>query len=156
MKKIVLRFWGINLLISILLFVIYRIVISQTKTVDGDFLQTVLQFLDILLNLAYSVVYLIAMIFSSCAIFLNLIDKIRTNFYLSILTFLAIPLFCVTFIVGNVLINNLLHDISIFRNLMIFSIIYLFLNSLEFILFRKKIKKVHLQKSDNVFTIRDK
>jgi len=146
MKKIVFRFWTINLLISVVLFVVYRIVISQTGTIDGGFFKTILQMLDILLNLAYSIMYLIAMFFCSGIILLNLVDKIRNNFYLSLLTFLGIPLFCVIFIISTVLINDLLHSIDLFRNLVIFSIVYLLATTLEFLIFRKKVKNIQLNR----------
>ncbi|PDS22366.1 hypothetical protein B0A77_13620 [Flavobacterium branchiophilum] len=132
MKRIIFRFWLINIFISIALFVTYRIVIAETNHVDGNFLEWVLQILDIILNLAYSFIYLIAMAFCSFALFLNLIEKIRSNFYLSLLTFLGIPSFCVIVI---------LIDIQL-KNLILFSIIYLFLMTIEFILFRKRINKL--------------
>lgn len=144
MKRIIFKFWLINILISIALFVTYRIVIAETNQVDGNFIEWILQILDILLNLAYSFIYLIAMAFCSFAIFLNLIDKIRNNFYLSLLTFLGIPLFCVIFIIINILTDRLLYNntVTIFRNLVIFSIIYLFFTTLEFLLFRKRVNKL--------------
>lgn len=144
MKKNILRFWIINILISISLFIFYRIVISETNHADGNFLEWILQILDIILNLAYSSIYLIAMALSSSAIFLNQIDKIRNNFYLSFFTFLGIPLICVIFIIVIVLTDGLLlnNNVTIFRNLLIFSVIYLFLTALQFLVFRKRINKV--------------
>lgn len=141
MKRIIFKFWLINILISIALFVTYRIVIAETDHPDENFLKWVLQILDILLNLAYSVVYLIVMAFCSFAIFLNLIDKIRNNLYLSILTFLGIPLFCVAFIIIAILVNSLLYQVTAFRNLLIFSTIYLFFATFEFLVFRKRMRK---------------
>ncbi|MFW0715127.1 hypothetical protein [Pedobacter sp. N23S346] len=144
MKKIIFKFWLINILISIALFVTYRIVIAETNHADGNFLEWVLQILDIILNLAYSFVYLIAMAFCSFALFLNLIDKIRNNLYLSLLTFLGIPLFCVIFIIITILTDRLLYNstVTVFRNILIFSIIYLFFTTLEFLIFRKRINKL--------------
>jgi len=143
MKRIIFKFWLINILISIALFITYRIVIAETNHADENFLKWVLQILDILLNLASSLIYLIAMAFCSFAIFLNLIDKIRNNFYMSLSTFLGIPLLCVIFIIITILTDNLLYNntITVFRNLLIFSIVYLFFTTIEFLLFRKKINK---------------
>ncbi|TCO22602.1 hypothetical protein EV200_106245 [Pedobacter psychrotolerans] len=128
---------------SIALFVTFRIVIAETNHADGNFLESVLQILDILLNLAYSFIYLIAMAFCSFALFLNLINKIRNNLYLSLLTFLGIPLFCVIFIIITILTDSLLYNntVTIFRNILIFSIIYLFFTTLEFLIFRRRINK---------------
>lgn len=141
MKKIVFDFWLINILVSIALFVIFRIVISETVHSDGGFLKTVLQILDILLNLAYSFAYLLAVASCSFAIFLNLIDKIRNNIYLSLATFIAIPLIYIVFITTIILKDNLLHTVTIFRNLLIFATLYTLISTVEFIRFRKRIMK---------------
>ena len=148
MKIIVFRFWLLNILISIALFVAYRIEIAQTDRADGNFLESVVQILDVFLNVIYSSVYLIAIVFCSLTLFLNLINRIRNNFYLSLLTFIAIPLVCIIFITFTILTNNFLQysDVTVFRNLLTFSIIYLFLTTLEFLLFRKSINK--LQSND--------
>lgn len=53
MKKIVVQVCLVNLLISILLFVAYRIVISQTEPVDGSSFQKWNQVLLIVLNLGF-------------------------------------------------------------------------------------------------------
>ncbi len=147
MKRIIFKFWLINILMSIALFVTYRIVIEKTNHADENFLEWVLQILDILLNLAYSMIYLIAMVFCSFTLLLNLIDKIRNNLYLSLLTFLGVPIFCVIFIIITILTDNLLYNntVTVFRNLLIFSIIYLFLTTLEFLIFRKRIKKFRIE-----------
>jgi len=146
MKRIIFKFWLTNILISIALFVIYRIVIAETNHNDGNFFEMVLQILDISLNLVYSFVYLIGMVICSCALFLNLIDKIRNNIYLSLLTFVGIPLFCAIFITINMLSDSILYNetVTLFRNLVIFSIIYLFFSTFEFLLFRKRIKNLRV------------
>lgn len=147
MKRIIFKFWLTNILISIALFVIYRIVIAETNHNDGNFFEMVLQILDISLNLVYSFVYLIGMVICSCALFLNLIDKIRNNIYLSLLTFVGIPLFCAIFITINMLSDSILYNktVTLFRNLVIFSIIYLFFSTFEFLLFRKRIKNLRAE-----------
>lgn len=143
MKSIVFKFWMVNILISIVLFVTFRIVIATTDHPDGNFFEWILQILDILLNLAYSVAYLIIMACCSLTIFLNLVDKIRNHFYLSLLTFIGIPFFCVVFLIVNILNDGLLDQdsVTIFRNLLIFSVIYLCLTTLEFFWFRRRISK---------------
>lgn len=146
MKKIIFKFWFINILISIAIFVAYRVVIAETNHDSGIFFESLLHFLDVILNLAYSLVYLIAMFFCSLLLFLNLIEKIRTNLYLSFFTFSGIPLFFVILIVSNVLINNLLNVSSLFRNFVIFSVIYLVFTTLEFLLFRKIVIQAQLNK----------
>jgi hypothetical protein len=146
MKKIIFKFWISNFLISIALFVIYRIVIAETKHAGGNFFEIVLQILDILLNIAYSFIYLIAIVFCSFIRFLNLIENIRTKSYLSLLTFIGIPSFCVIFIIVKIFIHNDLHTATFIINLLFFSVVYLFITAIEFLLFRKKIKKLKLKK----------
>lgn len=143
-NKIVFRFWGSNLLISIILFVIYRILISQTKLIDGSSFEKWMQILELILNLGFSLVYLVAMLISSFALLLNLIKKIRISFYLSLFTFLGLPAFCVIFIVITLLIDICTNDLTVLTTLAIFSIIYLFLTTMQFLWFRKRINKVEL------------
>ncbi len=145
MKKIIFRFWIINFLISISLFFIYRIVISETNVIAGNSFEKLLQILDLIINLGFSAVYFIAMIISSFAILLNLKEKIRNNFYWSLLAFLGIPTFCVLFILINLLIDISVHNVTILKRPAIFSIIYLFLTTIEFLLFRKRINKFKIE-----------
>ena len=142
MKRIIFRYWLFNILLSIGLFVLYRIVITASDQGDRSFSYSFLQLLDALLNVAYSFIYLIAIVFCSLTIFLNLIDRIRTHFYLSLLTFLGIPIFCVSFIVINGLIDGGIYRITAVLNLLIFSSIYLVVTGLQFLSFRKRIKKL--------------
>nr|WP_305049725.1 hypothetical protein [Elizabethkingia bruuniana] len=83
MKKIILKFWLINLLISILLFILYRITVMETKQAGETWLDTILYMMDILLSLGFSMIYLVVMVFSSLTFFLNLVEKIRNNYFLS-------------------------------------------------------------------------
>lgn len=133
MNKTVFRFWIINVLISILLFIGYRVMISLTPTVEGNSFEKWMQILDVLLNIGFSLIYLIAMIISSFTILLNMIKTIRNNLYLSLLTFLAIPLFCVILT---------LIDIHL-KMLLLFSIAYLIIMTISFLLFRKRVNKIN-------------
>lgn len=144
MKAIIFKFFFINILLSIALFIAYRIVISETNQADENFFKWVVQVLDILLNLAYSIVYIIALLCCSCAILLNLITKISNNYYLSLLTFIGLPFLCVVFLAIDILANGLLYGntITVFRNLLIFSIIYLLVATVEFFFFRRRINKI--------------
>ena len=149
MKKIIFRYWSLNIAVTILLYFAYRITISETDYDDGDFLAWILQILDIVVNLLYSLAYLVGMALCSFAIFLNLIDKVRNNFYLSLSSFIGIPLIYVVIITVEILSDELLQDnsVTIFRNLLIFSIIYLLFAGLQFSFFRKKVNKLDLNPS---------
>lgn len=141
MKKVIFKFWKINFLISIVLFIAYRIVIAETNYAGGNFLESVLQILDILLNLGYSFVYFIALVSSSFLIFLNRIEKIRSNFYTSLLTFIAMPSLGVAFIAVNLFFINESNNVFFIKYLLAFSILYLFIATVGFLLFNKQIKR---------------
>ncbi|HHT9020132.1 TPA: hypothetical protein ACT5CK_001291, partial [Flavobacterium psychrophilum] len=92
MKKIIFKSWIINLVISISLFVIYRLIIAETNYLESmSMFEKFLFFIDVLLNIWVSILSLIAMFFCSLFFFLNLVVNIRNNYYLSSLSFLGIP-----------------------------------------------------------------
>ncbi len=132
-KKIVFKFWIINLLISIIFFVAYRIAISQTDTIKGNSFEQWMQIFEIILNLCFSFFYFIAMIISSFFILLNFINKVRIKLHLSFLTFLGLPSICIIYINITELIN-----IQMLKN---FSIFYILIMMIQFLIFRKIIAK---------------
>ncbi|KUY30500.1 hypothetical protein [Elizabethkingia ursingii] len=141
MKKIIFKFWLVNLLISILLFFLYKIVMMETKQTDATFLGNILYIIDILLNLGFSLIYLAVMVFGSLSFFLNLIEKIRNNSFLSFLAFSGIPLICVIYLGTNVLIEIYQYNYSFIIRPLVFLIVYLLCTGVEFLMFRKKVKK---------------
>lgn len=138
MKKIILNFWLINLLISILLFILYRVTAMEAKQAHETLLETVLYMIDIVLNLGFSMIYLAVMVFSSLTFFLNLAEKIRNNYFFSFLTFSGIPIFCVIYLMANVSIDLYQYKESLLIRLISFSIMYLLCTCVEFLMFRKK------------------
>ncbi|OPC24232.1 hypothetical protein BAX96_06635 [Elizabethkingia anophelis] len=142
MKKIILNFWLVNLLISILLFFLYKIVMMETKQTDATFLGNILYIIDILLNLGFSLIYLAVMVLGSLPFFLNLIEKIRNNSFLSFLAFSGILLICVIYLMANVSIDLYQYKESLLIRLISFSIMYLLCTCVEFLMFRKKIKSL--------------
>ncbi len=141
-NKKIFRFWIVNILMSVALFISYRIVIAESKPVDESWIEKFLYFLDILLNLGFSIIYLLVMIAGSLAIFLNQIEKIRNHRYLSLLTFIAVPL-AVVIVLGIRLGIDLYTDgRSIFSTLVVFALLYLLLNSLTFLIFSKSMRKL--------------
>lgn len=141
MKKIIFKFWLVNLLISILLFFLYKIVMMETKQTDATFLGNILYIIDILLNLGFSLIYLAVMVFGSLSFFLNLVEKIRNNSFLSFLAFSGIPLICVIYLGTNVLIEIYQYNYSFIIRPLVFLIVYLLCTGVEFLMFRKKVKK---------------
>jgi hypothetical protein len=145
MKKIVVKFWLINVLMSTIIFAVYRIVISLTKTMEGNSFEKWMQIVELVLNIGFSFAYLIAMIVSSFTVLLNLFTKIRNNFYLSLLTFLGIPSFFVVYILISGLIDLNNYNDSILTKLAFFSIAYLILMIITFLLFRKKVQNAQIE-----------
>jgi hypothetical protein len=153
MTKLIIKFWVINLIVSIALFLMYRVAICETKSQESGFLETIIQILDIVLNIFYSFTYFIVIVVSSLALFLNLIDKIRNHFYLSLITFIGVPLISFLFFLFIFLSENdwnfsksakgkFLHNFI--EDLIICSLIYLIFISINFLIFRKKIKKYEM------------
>lgn len=141
MKKSIFKFWVANVVISIALFIIYRVVISETETKNGTFFEDLMFFLDLLLSLGYSLIYFIGMLISSLLLFLNLFEKIRNQFYLSMLTFLGIPVVGIVYIIYiTIMINDSTGNYvpNFATTFLIFLLIYLLSNSIQFLIFRKK------------------
>lgn len=145
MRKIVFRFWLVNLLLIILLFVLYRIVIAELQPVDTTLLERFFNILDILLNLGFSMIYLIVMVSGSFSVILNQIEKIKNSYFLSFLAFSGIPFFFVVFLVVNVSMDIYQYNFTPdpVKILLCFSIVYLVCSVIEFLLFRKKIKNTY-------------
>jgi hypothetical protein len=143
MGKIIFRFWLVNVLISVALFVLYRLVIAETDTAATGFLETIMVILDIIVNLGFSTIYLFAVILCSLLFFLNHIEKIRRNKGLSFLTFSGIPAVCLILLIIYILVGFYKYHMVLdpLKMLLLFSVIYLASTILEFILFRKIIKK---------------
>ncbi|QRQ59193.1 hypothetical protein [Sphingobacterium multivorum] len=143
MGKIIFRFWLVNVLISVALFVLYRLVIAETDTAATGFLETIIVILDIIVNLGFSTIYLFAVILCSLLFFLNHIEKIRRNKALSFLTFSGIPAVCLILLIIYILVGFYRYHMVLdpLKMLLLFSVIYLASTILEFILFRKIIEK---------------
>ncbi|WDF55581.1 hypothetical protein [Mucilaginibacter sp. KACC 22063] len=136
MKKLILKYWLIYLLISIVLFVAYRIAIIKTIYNGSGLLGNILDILDILLNIGFSFIYLAAMMLCSFAVFLNHFKKIRDKSLYSWLTFSGAAVIIVITLIINLFIEGASRD-SITLKLVLFSILYLFLTVMLFFMFRK-------------------
>ncbi|MBE7693718.1 hypothetical protein F7652_12355 [Tenacibaculum finnmarkense genomovar finnmarkense] len=143
MKKIIFKSWIINLVISISLFVIYRLIIAETNYLEStSMFEKFLFFIDVLLNIWVSILSLIAMFFCSLFFFLNLVVNIRNNYYLSSLSFLGIPTIWIIYLI----VINIYTGFGFYRTILVLSMIYLFLTAVHFLKFRKKIKSYALYK----------
>lgn len=145
MKKLILKYWLIYLLISIVLFFAYRVAIINTVYNGSGLLGNILDILDILLNIGFSFIYLAAMVLCSFAVFLNHFKKIRDRKFFSWLTFSCGAVLTILLL----LINSLIHDHTfndrITLKFLIFSTLYLFLVTVMFFRFRKAMLNVHIR-----------
>ncbi len=144
MKKLIGKFWVINFVLSIALFFLYRFVFIEAKPTDEGWLDGVLNILDLVLNIQFSMLYLVAMIVSSFTFFLNGKPSIRNNYFLSLLTFSGIPFLGVIFYGVNLFSDLHSPYESPLTTFVIFSVIYLIITTLEFLLFRKSLKNLSL------------
>jgi len=132
----------VNILMCLALFISYRVVIAESKPVDASWMEKFLHVLDVLLNLGFSIIYLLAMLVASLAIFFNQIEKIRNHRHLSLLTFIAFPLLAVIVLAIKLGIDVYTDGQGIFTTLVIFALLYLLLNSLTFLIFSKSMSKL--------------
>lgn len=145
MRKIVFRFWLVNLLLGMVLFMLYRIFIAELQPADTTLLERFFNMMDILLNLGFSMIYLVVMLAGSFSVFLNQIEKIKNSYFLSFLTFSGIPLLCVFFLAVNVSMDIYQYDFTPapLKTMLCFSIIYLVCAIIEFLMFRKIVKNAY-------------
>ncbi len=134
---------------SIVLFYSYAFIIKETESKDGNWFENIFTILLILLEFYFTVVFLSAMVIGSLTYFLNLIEKIRNSNFYSFLTFLGLPIICTIFLIVNVLFDTYSNNKSVLKPILILSIVYLIIATIEFLLFRKNITKLQIQKIEN-------
>jgi len=145
MGKVIFRFWLVNVLISICLFILYRFVISETNTAVTGFLENIIAILEIVASLGFSMIYFVAMVLSSFSIFLNHIEKVKNNMALSFLSFSGISALCIVLLAIYICMGIFKYNMILdpLKMLFIFSIIYLSSTIIEFLVFRKVIRKLN-------------
>ncbi len=139
MKKIIFKYWFINLLICIVLYFSYTLVYQLTTLNIQDGHWSISDVLDLFLYILYSAVYIQGIVLCSLPIFLNIIERIRNNYFYSLLSFIGIPSICVIVFVVIIFKDKLYQNYNHVLFFVAFSIIYLFLTALEFLIFRKRL-----------------
>lgn len=145
MKKVLFKFYGVNFLMGIILYIAYRFFIINKLTNNDNWFDKIISIIDAFLNVQFAIIFLAVIVFSSLTFFLNLIEKIRENYFLSLLTFLGIPLLLTIYLIFG-LFNDYNYDQtsgSPLINIVMFSMIYLFIITIEFFLFRKTLKNIN-------------
>ena len=139
MKKIIFKFWIANILVGIALFFSYRIYINESTSEGPNLFEKFVAILDILLNVWFSIAYIFLMFVCSLLFFLNLIDRVRNNFYLSLLTFIGLPSVFVICLIIRVMLDYYAYDDSVLTAFSLFSVVYVFFSAVQFLIFRKRI-----------------
>ncbi|VTR50969.1 Uncharacterised protein [Sphingobacterium thalpophilum] len=145
MGNIIFRFWLVNVLLSILLFVLYRFLMLDSELVDSTFFEKVLSIVDAFLNAYLSTVYVVVITLGSVLFFLNQIEKIRNSYFLSLITFSGVPFISVIFLTVIILGDTYQYGVTAapLKLLFVFSVLYLLCTIVEFLLFRRKISLIH-------------
>lgn len=146
MTKLIFKYWIINLLFGITLFFIYRFTTIETNISGENWFEKFITFFNILGEIVFSMIYIIGILICSSTLLLNLKKNIRNNYYLSFLTYLGLPFICIIVLIILLFRDNLLFEVNIITTFLFFIIIYTTITSLEFSIFRKKIKKYESNK----------
>jgi len=143
MRKLLLKYWIVNILFSLTLFVIHRILLSQKEYADDTWLEFLINITDILINLGFSLIFLVLLPVCSLTFFLNLFGSIRSNFYLSLLTFTGVPAAVSVYLLAAC-IDVFSSESSVFMTMLILSLVYLVFNYIQFQMFRKRVLAIDI------------
>ena len=150
MKNLIFKFWMINLLLTIGLFVLHRMFFMETKVAEGSSFNEFLNMMYMVLNMHFVMFYVFVMFLCSLTFYLNLNGFIRKNYFLSLLSFVGVPAFTVVYYIIDFIVNR--YSTTAYpayqsgRNTFIvdfiaFPLFYLIMISIEFLFFRKMMKK---------------
>jgi hypothetical protein len=132
-----------DLLIGFVLYAAYRIAImNKTDTGDG-LLETITYFLDIALNLVYSLLYLTIVVICSFTVLLNFIREIRNSPFFSWLSFSGAPILLVVMFIINLWLDGYHYSSNVMTKLLIFAILYPCITTILYLQFRKKFRKLN-------------
>ena len=140
MMNMLFRFWIFNVFLLILLFFGYRMAISETDPHGPTAFDKVMDIFELLLNIGFSLVYVIGLLLSSLTIFLNLIVAVRNSPFYSFLSFLAIPI--ISLIYTMVVLQFSFSSNRILMTFVIFSVAYILITGLQFLRFRTAVRKL--------------
>ncbi|UEG51917.1 hypothetical protein LLH06_13195 [Mucilaginibacter daejeonensis] len=146
--QIVVRYWLIDLLISVSLYIAFRLTIINIAAAGNSFSATIFSILDILLNLVFSLMYLVTMVACSLTIFLNRIKKIRDNGSLSWLSFSGLPFLLTTALIITFYQDGRSHKVDLTTKALLFSAIYVVSTTMLFFSFQRRYRA--LSKAINI------
>ena len=140
MMNMLFRFWIFNVFLLILLFFGYRMAISETDPHGPTAIDKVMDIFELLLNIGFSLVYVIGLLLSSLTIFLNCIAAVRNSPFYSFLSFLAIQI--ISLIYTMVVLQFSFSSNRILMTFVIFSAAYILITGLQFLRFRTAVRKL--------------
>jgi len=137
--KHLLKIWTINALLCVLSMYLYRFY-SPSKTFDNEnLLAKFFNFGIDLLKIYWTTIFFIGMVFLSLTILLNLNKTIINNRFLSLLTFLLVPIALILYIFLLLIFSGDFGGMfSFLTDWLIPPFIYLVFTSMQFYFFRKR------------------
>lgn len=137
MRKLILKYWITNVLFSLTLFAVHRILIADKEYSKANWLDFLFSMTEIFVNLGLSLIFLVLFPVCSLTFFLNLMIRVRNQYYLSLLTFIIVPL-AVSVYILTAFIDTFSSENSVFETISILLLIYLTFNCIQFRMFRQR------------------
>jgi len=137
--KHLLKIWTINALLCVLSLYLYRFY-SPSKTFDNEnLLAKFFNFGIDLLKIYWTTIFFIGMVFLSLTILLNLNKTIINNRFLSLLTFLLVPIALILYIfLQPIFFGDFVGIFSFLADWLFPPFIYIVFTSVQFYFFRKR------------------
>ena len=145
MKKLIFKYWLLNIFTSLALYLGFRIMLINTEEHERNTFEFILYILKLILDLYIIGLFLTVMMVFSTTYFLNLNDKIRNNTFFSFLTFLGIPIGIVLFYAiqfSRDFPTEGFKGLLLLENYFVVALLYIFFSSILFILFRRNMAKM--------------
>lgn len=105
-RSIVFKYWKINIFLCIAVYIAYRIAIFDITQQDEGLSSTILNWLNILLNLGFSLLFLVLTLVCTTSVLLNMIESVRKSLVLSWLSFSGLPIIFLVIMIIDRLTNG--------------------------------------------------
>ncbi|WP_412469271.1 hypothetical protein [Pedobacter sp. KLB.chiD] len=143
MRKIILKYWMIDLLLGLVLYVAYVMTIMNSSANGNGFEVTIRYIADLVLNIGFSLLYLMAAVICSFTIFLNFIREIRSSSFFSWLSFSGAPILLILMFIVSLWVDGYHYSGNVMAKLWIFVILYPCITTILYLKFRKGYRKLN-------------
>ncbi|WP_293789350.1 hypothetical protein [uncultured Pedobacter sp.] len=143
MTKFILKYWMIDLLVGIVLYIAYVMAIMGSSASGNGFGATIRYIADLVLNIGFSLLYLVAAIICSFTIFLNFIREIRFSPFFSWLSFSGAPILLIGMFIASLSLDGYHYSGNVMTKLWIFVILYPCITTILYLQFRKQYRKLN-------------